>query len=72
MSVLSPEEQRRISNLGIAIRRNLSCETACAEPIIPCHTCRMEALREMMEYLEIHDYIVMPTPRRFINALKDK
>jgi hypothetical protein len=54
---LTDEEVGRLVELGKDIRTSLECDINGKG--LPCRTDRFEAVRDMKEYLEVHDYTVV-------------
>lgn len=55
-NTLTINEMHELARLGIAIRQCLHCNINDAG--VPCHTDRLEAVRLMQRYLEIHNHTV--------------
>ena len=53
---LNNKEVKRLGELGQAIQGGLSCDIN--NNNIPCRTDRLDAVKHMKEYLEIHGYTV--------------
>ena len=55
-NILNKKELKKLKNLGIKIQSSLSCDINSYG--VPCRTDRFEAIKNMKEYLEIHDFKV--------------
>ena len=53
---LNDKEVKRLGELGQAIQGGLSCDIN--DNGIPCRTDRLDAIKHMKEYLEIHNYTI--------------
>jgi hypothetical protein len=57
LSTLSDHELTQLAELGRRIKLSLECDTSGTG--VPCRTDRLEAVKDMKKYLEIHDYMVV-------------
>lgn len=57
-STLTAKDKTALAKLGRDISIGLSCNLNGSG--IPCRTDRLEAVKDMKKYLEIHDYTVTP------------
>jgi len=55
---LSDIEVAELVELGKRIHASLSCDANSTG--LPCHTDRLEAVRDMVRYLKLHDFYVAP------------
>ena len=62
---LNDKEVKRLGELGQAIQGGLSCDIN--DNGIPCRTDRLDAVKHMKEYLEIHGYTVKSNQQPFCN-----
>ena len=53
---LNKKEIKRLIELGKRIQLGLSCDINGQG--IPCRTDRLQAVKDMIEYLKIHDYYI--------------
>ena len=56
---LNKKEIKRLIELGKRIQLGLSCDIN--EQGIPCRTDRLQAVKDMIEYLKIHDLRIYET-----------
>ena len=56
MANLTEADMEEIARLGKFITADLSCDINGEG--VPCHTDRLAAVANMIEYLRLHDYIV--------------
>ena len=54
---LNAQEQEELFRLGEDIQKGLSCDANGTG--LPCRTDRLEAIKNMKRYLEIHNYTVI-------------
>ena len=55
-TTLTDEDVQELAKLGDLIKKSLSCDINCTG--VPCVTDRLEAVADMIKYLEIHCYAV--------------
>ena len=62
-NTLTEEELVELAELGRKIRLSLSCDANGTG--VPCRTDRLEAVKDMAQYLEIHElhFVNIPTER---------
>ena len=62
-NVLTDTDVERLVELGKAIQLDLSNDINGTG--LPCRTSRLEAVSNMVKYLEIHDYVCVYDPDNF-------
>ena len=62
---LNNKEVKRLGELGQVIQGSLSCDIN--DNNIPCRTDRLNAIKHMKEYLEIHGYTIKSNQQPFCN-----
>ena len=62
---LNDKEVKRLTELGQAILGGLSCNANGDN--FPCRTDRLDAVKHMKEYLEIHGYTIKSNQQPFCN-----
>ena len=67
---LSNKEIDKLVKLGGDIQQDLSCDANGTG--LPCRTDRLEAIKSMKKYLEIHNYTVIDKSRKPYRIMKSK
>ena len=67
---LSNKEIDKLVKLGGDIQQDLSCDANGTG--LPCRTDRLEAIKNMKRYLEIHNYTVIDKSRKPYRIMKSK
>ena len=69
-NTLTKQEQEELFRLGEDIQKGLSCDANGTG--LPCRTDRLEAIKNMKRYLEIHNYTVIDKSRKPYRIMKSK